>query len=74
MDGNETNTELIRAINHLLDDSSVSSLNTSLDSLFREYLTSFEEGVFPLNYHQVVADFYYLQDFLGKIESVKGVE
>ncbi len=67
MDGDEANTELIRAINHLLDDSSVSSLNTSLDSLFREYLTSFEEGVFPLDYHQVVNDYYFLIDFLSKL-------
>ena len=68
--GNESNAAVLRAVNHLIDDSSANNLKVSVGALFREYLTSFDDGVFPLNYHQVVNDFYYLKDFLTKIESL----
>jgi hypothetical protein len=68
---NESNEAVLRAVSLLLDDSSPTILKVSLDDLFREYLTSFEQGVFPLNYHQVVNDHYFLQDFLTKLESIK---
>jgi hypothetical protein len=66
----DTDDDVLRAVTHLLDDSSTTNLKGSLDALLREYLTSFEQGVFPLHYHQVVNDQYYLQDFLTMLENI----
>jgi hypothetical protein len=67
---NESNEAILRAVKHLLDDNSASNIQKSLASLQREFLTSFEAGVFPLDYHDVINDYYFLTDFLEKLEKV----
>ncbi len=60
---NDANTDLIRAFNHLVDDCPIEQLKSSLESMFRAYLTSFEVGVIPNDCHIVVNNHYYLIDF-----------
>lgn len=60
------NPQLLR----LIHDCSIEQLKSSLESMFRTYLLSNGDGVYPLDYDKVIANYYHLVDFLNKLESI----
>ena len=62
----ETNEKHLRALQHLIEDSSIDTLKVSLESMFKEFLLAHEDS-YPLNYHNVINDYFFLKEFLDKV-------
>ena len=62
----------LKAVNDLLEFSSVKSLQKSLRVMFQTYLLD-SDNVMPANFKDVVEDQYFLMEFLQELEQAEKV-
>jgi hypothetical protein len=60
--------ELFADIQILIELAPPKSILKSLDCVFKDYLLGLKQDAIPNNFEEVIADFYYLQNFIEKLE------